>query len=135
IDLPVCSKTTFKQLRQKEANHVELKSLQRNLNWTLRLEAQLQHLILQAQKPRANLNQMDDIMTAGLCPIHTTANFSIALNLVSIKQAISSLSSKRSHLYQASYLIPIRQAIANLSSPSPPSGLSTHILNLFLMYS
>ncbi|KAI9608637.1 hypothetical protein H4Q26_004822 [Puccinia striiformis f. sp. tritici PST-130] len=112
IDLPVCSKTTFKQLRQKEANHVgaitdppglvydisvwwltyllqvldsmsqqssthlsirhlrELKSLQRNLNWTLRLEAQLQHLILQAQKPRANLNQMDDIMTAGLCPIH-----------------------------------------------------------------
>ncbi|POW05378.1 hypothetical protein PSHT_09770 [Puccinia striiformis] len=48
----------------------ELKSLQRNLNWTLRLEAQLQHLILQAQKPRANLNQMDDIMTAGLCPIH-----------------------------------------------------------------
>ncbi|KAI9617369.1 hypothetical protein KEM48_004821, partial [Puccinia striiformis f. sp. tritici PST-130] len=50
----------------------ELKSLQQNLNRTLRLEAQLQHLILQAQKPQANLNQMDDIVTAGLCPIIDT---------------------------------------------------------------
>ncbi|POW09234.1 hypothetical protein PSHT_07723 [Puccinia striiformis] len=81
-DLPICSKTVFKQLRQKEANHValslvlvtyllhvpdsmsqqssthvltghlrEFKSLQQNLDRTLRLEAQLQHLILQAQKP------------------------------------------------------------------------------------
>ncbi|KAI7944845.1 hypothetical protein MJO28_010540 [Puccinia striiformis f. sp. tritici] len=88
--LPVCLKTASKQLRPNEANH---RALRQNLDWTLCLEAQLQHLILQAQKTQGSLNQMDDIATVGLCSIHiinswhtekTPAEFSIALNLVSI---------------------------------------------------
>ncbi|KAI9619756.1 hypothetical protein H4Q26_014140 [Puccinia striiformis f. sp. tritici PST-130] len=49
----------------------EYKQLQRELNRTLRLEAQVQYLVLQAQKTQANLNQMDEIISAGLRPTDT----------------------------------------------------------------
>ncbi|KAI9617964.1 hypothetical protein PSHT_13933 [Puccinia striiformis] len=93
----------------------EFESLQKNLNGTLRLEAQLQHLILQAQKPRANLNRMDDIVTAGLCPIRVIERLRSSTLGTQARQrptcpmpSILSLYSKRSRLYQANDLIPIR---------------------------
>ncbi|EFP85475.2 uncharacterized protein PGTG_11831 [Puccinia graminis f. sp. tritici CRL 75-36-700-3] len=52
----------------------EYKTLQRDLNRTLRLEAQVQYLILQAQKTQANLNQMDEIIAAGLRPQDALGN-------------------------------------------------------------
>ncbi|WAR58151.1 hypothetical protein PtB15_5B383 [Puccinia triticina] len=52
----------------------EYKLLQRDLNRTLRLDAQVQFLILQAQKTEATLNQMDDIITAGFRPHDTLGN-------------------------------------------------------------
>jgi len=52
----------------------EYQSLQIELNRTLRLESQVQFLILQAQKTQANLNQMDDIISAGLRPNDTPAH-------------------------------------------------------------
>ena len=68
---------SFSQQSQKEGSTEissslkEYKLLQRDLNRTLRLEAQVQFLILQAQKTQASLNQLDDILAAGLRPHDT----------------------------------------------------------------